>query len=80
MNVDRYGDTSGTVAEYDMLETLGELVEDKYGFDVDARTYDDAGLLTGNVGMVLRLGGNEFQITIVQSGGERRYEGDGDDE
>jgi len=33
-----------------------------------ARSYSDAGVLTGNRGLVLRLAnGQEFQITIIES-------------
>lgn len=35
-------------------------------------TFAEAGLLTGNIGVVLRMAdGSEFQITIVQSRGPR---------
>ena len=34
----------------------------------EVRTYRDAGVLTNNAGLVIRMkGGGEFQLTIVQS-------------
>ena len=52
----------GTLADY-----LRDMVDDAEGV-TDAVTFRDAGLLTSNVGVVLRLAdGAEFQITIVQS-------------
>ena len=36
--------------------------------DVEVRTYEDAGVLTHNKGLVLRLpDGSEFQVTVVKS-------------
>ena len=52
----------GTLADY-----LRDMVDDAEGV-TDAVTFRDAGLLTGNAGVVIRLAnGAEFQITIVQS-------------
>ena len=62
-----------------IAEALGNLIEtlneDEYadvpdGLDeVDAiRTFADAGVLSDNAGLVIRLGdGSEFQVSIVQS-------------
>jgi len=36
--------------------------------EVEVRTYEDAGILTHNKGLVLRLpDGSEFQVTVVKS-------------
>ena len=54
--------------EIDMRETLLTALLDG-DLDVrDARSFDDAGLMTRNEGVVVELeDGSEFQITIVQS-------------
>lgn len=33
----------------------------------DIRTFRDAGVMTGNKGLVVRIGDAEFQVTIVRS-------------
>ncbi|MGD9600158.1 MAG: hypothetical protein AB7P94_17995 [Steroidobacteraceae bacterium] len=66
--------------------TLADLMRDLAG-DLDeaarAVTFESSGLLTRNDGIVLRTsGGDEFQITIVQSrfgSGERGRDGDSDE-
>jgi hypothetical protein len=77
--------------ERKMERTLLELFEDiasdeelqaTFGLQVLAntqvRTFEDAGLLTRDLGIVLSLeDGSEFQITIVQSA---RAEDEGEDE
>lgn len=50
---------------------LTDAIED-YAEENDAprtriRTFGDAGLLTGNKGLVVRVGDAEFQLTIVRS-------------
>lgn len=43
---------------FDLLEAEG----------IDTRTFERAGLMTGNTGIVARFAdGKEFQVTIVQS-------------
>jgi hypothetical protein len=37
------------------------------GSGVDLMNYATAGVLTNNKGLVVRLGGSEFQLTIVQT-------------
>lgn len=50
-----------------LADFVRDMVEDAEGL-TDAVTFRDAGLLTDNAGVVLRLAnGAEFQITIVQS-------------
>ena len=36
--------------------------------DAEVRTFDEAGILTSNLGLIVRLAsGSEFQITIIRS-------------
>lgn len=63
--------------EYDNLSEaeFAELVEEALGeyareWNVpleDARSFESAGLLTMNKGVVVRLGGRTFQLTVVRS-------------
>ena len=49
----------------DIKELMRELLESE-GFEV--ATYEEAGLLTGNEGLVIKAeDGSEYQVTIVQS-------------
>lgn len=88
MNVDRYGDMSGTVAEFDFLEDLGNALDQACADGMSGfeglgvlRSFDEAGVLSANVGMVVRFSdGREFQVTVVQSGGKREYVDDDDEE
>lgn len=66
--------------EHDMVGALRALFEGDVDFDawcdqvcVDrVRDFSEAGLMTGNVGLVVRLGsGEEFQLRVVQSAGLR---------
>lgn len=54
-----------------LLETASDVAEDdEFGFGPECRvaTFEEAGVLTMNGGVVLTLGdGSEFQITIVRS-------------
>lgn len=48
-----------------LMDIIRELLEDE-GFEV--RTYEEAGLLTRNEGLVIKTeDGDEYQITIVKS-------------
>ena len=50
-----------------LADLMLDLLDDSEGL-ADAMTFRDAGLLTDNAGVVIRLAnGAEFQITIVQS-------------
>lgn len=75
----------GTVAEAAFLAQMAEaLTEQEHveeGKDVRSiREFGEAGLLTMNCGLIVCLGdGAEFQITVVQSDGDRTYH-DEDDE
>jgi hypothetical protein len=55
----------------DMESMLSEILECAETEDLEGcrvSTFDEAGLLTGNRGLVVRLAdGEEFQLTIVQS-------------
>lgn len=75
-------DSSNTVHEVDEVESenmdedefetfLADAISD-YAEENDApltrtRTFGDAGVLTNNKGLVVRVGDAEFQITIVRS-------------
>jgi len=72
------------MTEKDLANCLIELVEsDHFGIvadcaDVpdravrDAVSYQDAGILTNNAGLVVRMDdGSEYQITVVRSRGPR---------
>jgi hypothetical protein len=54
-----------------LLEKIAEAVtEDEIGDYNSAVTFEDAGLMTRNAGLVVRLeDGSEFQLSIVQSAG-----------
>ena len=46
---------------------LGELAGADFGVE-SARSFEEAGLLTANHGLVIRMvDGSEFQVTVVQS-------------
>lgn len=69
----------GTKQEVAFAETLAGLMEDEFGARV--RTYEDAGILTMNEGLVVKFDdGREFQVTVVQSGGARTDEEEEDDD
>jgi len=34
---------------------------------VDIRTYDEVGMMTNNKGLVVKVGGKKFQITVVRA-------------
>lgn len=64
--------------EHEFTEALmASLEEDEFAeelldvaeFDGSVRvcTFAEAGLLTSNVGLVVRVGGQEFQLTVVRS-------------
>lgn len=63
----------GTKEETDFLYDLMGAVERQT--DAQAMAYTDTGLMTTEVGCVVRFeDGREFQVTIVQSGGDRTDE------
>jgi hypothetical protein len=54
----------GLLANDDGLDEVGALVEDV----MEVSTYGDAGMLTSNEGLVVRLNdGSEFQFNVVRS-------------
>lgn len=42
-------------------------VENEIDGGVDIQTYDEVGMLTNNKGIVLKVGGKKFQITIREA-------------
>lgn len=74
-------DVAGGAMEYDYAEVeeseladlLGSLlqgdgeIEDLCDEDVSVRSFAESGVLTRNEGLVVRVGGAEFQVTIVRS-------------
>lgn len=65
------------MTDQDMQSVLQEAVEfyvghDPHNPDISITSFADAGVLTRNAGLVLRLDdGSEFQVTVVQSRQER---------
>lgn len=61
-------------SEEDMQEIISEAIEslisnedsDFYDEDMTTRTYDDYGMLTTNKGVVVKIGKQEFCLTIVE--------------
>lgn len=53
----------------DVLENagLGELVTGEAGEVVSIRTFEQAMVLSGNAGIVVKIGNAEFQLSIVRS-------------
>jgi hypothetical protein len=53
----------------DVLESgeLAELMGEDAGSRVSVRTYEEAGVLTRNVGLVVSVGQVQFQLTIVRA-------------
>lgn len=53
---------------FEFTGTLQELLNEDGQDFVSTSTFENAGVLTGDAGLVVRLGdGSEFQITVVQS-------------
>ena len=54
--------------KFQMVELLGTLLEEELTEESRIQTFQEAGLLTRDKGLVIRLpDGNEFQITVIQS-------------
>jgi len=54
--------------KFQMVELLKTLLEEELTEESRVQTFQEAGLLTRDEGLVIRLpDGNEFQITVVQS-------------
>lgn len=57
----------------ELADLIGELVYDagqEHRFpeiEAEVRSYEEAGVLTRDAGLVIRLGDREFQITVIQS-------------
>lgn len=58
---------AGILNEEEIQELLIELLSDDLDADEGIESFEDAGMLTHDKGLVLRLGDREFQITIVRS-------------
>ena len=62
--------TEGTLQD-GLMELISEATDDSFGIgweDARVRTFEDAGVMTYNKGLVISLpDGSEFQLTIVQS-------------
>ena len=60
-----------TISEQEFAEYLMEAIDlraEEDGEDLpEVDTFAGAGILTSNKGLVVRLGGAEFQLTIVRS-------------
>jgi hypothetical protein len=50
-----------------MLEEAIYLLADENEEDVEVSSFSDVGMLTNNEGLVISVGGSQFQVTIVQS-------------
>jgi len=59
-------DVSEEAMEFVLADALLQVDED-YGAIESIRTFADSGLMTSNRGIVVKVGGKKFQITIVQS-------------
>jgi len=75
----------GAMAEL-LAEVLGtpeaaELVEEILGAQaaVSSTSFREAGVLTNNAGLVVRVGRREFQLTVVESTPSYLREDDGED-
>lgn len=59
--------TKGEMVEV-LKQGLQFVAEDDYDMAIEnVQTFEEAGLLTGNQGLVVRINGSEFQITVVKS-------------
>ncbi len=50
-----------------LADAINDYAEENDAPRTHIRTFGEAGLLTGNKGLVVRVGDTEFQITIVRS-------------
>ena len=46
---------------------LEEIAEDEGLERIRVRTFSDAGILTSNVGLVVRIGDQEWQVEVIRS-------------
>jgi hypothetical protein len=60
--------------EYEITQLLIELLEEVSGnkfleddFDMSAKAFEETGLLTHEAGLVLKVNGREFQITVARA-------------
>ena len=60
-------DLLAQVADMDAEDLVHAGLDDELADIVHVRSFADAGILSGNAGVVLATEGREFQITIVRS-------------
>lgn len=53
--------------EADLAELISECLLDSEDMSIDVTSFADAGVMTRNVGLVVTVGGHQFQVTIVKS-------------
>lgn len=64
------GETMGEVEVCEALRDLIEMEGKEYGLGdgIRSRSFSEAGVMTSNIGMVIRLAdGSEYQITVIRS-------------
>ena len=55
------------MTEWDMMQEMVEMLEMEYREEAEVKTFQEEELMTNNNGVVLKIHGNEFQITIVKT-------------
>ncbi|MBX3347778.1 MAG: hypothetical protein KF747_03455 [Nitrospira sp.] len=56
-----------TPNEWNMQNILADALEAYAGTNVKIRTYEDAGMLTRDKGLIVEVEGSRFQLTIVKA-------------
>lgn len=51
----------------DLIESANDTDFLEDSFQMEASTFEDAGILTIDNGLVLKINGREFQVTIIRS-------------
>ncbi|MFO0892830.1 MAG: hypothetical protein U0790_27275 [Isosphaeraceae bacterium] len=51
--------------ERELADLIGENLRELYSYRVDS--FVEAGVMSGNTGLVVRVGNHEFQVTVVRS-------------
>lgn len=64
---DEFEDMDEEEFETFLADAIDEYAEENDAPRTRIRTFREAGLLTGNKGLVVRIGDAEFQLTIVRS-------------
>jgi hypothetical protein len=71
----QYADDDDDRDDVRMAQLIGEAIEEseEFGSFCWVRSFDHAGVLSGNAGLVIEMGdGSEYQVTVVQSALPRR--------